>query len=64
MDDFIKEFETSCTLNKDLENVIKKSYEDLDPQKVHNMFVRISDEDATLLDMDSSLCKPSDMIIT
>ena len=31
MDDFIKDFEFSCSINKDLDSSIKRSYEDMDP---------------------------------
>lgn len=64
MDDLIKDFEYSLSLNKDMESSLKKAYEDLDPLKVFNIFKRIRDEDVILFDMDPALCRPIDMLIT
>jgi DNA-directed RNA polymerase III subunit RPC1 len=47
-----------------MEQNIKKAYEDLDPLKVYQILQRIRDEDIILFDMDPTICRPIDMIIT
>jgi hypothetical protein len=47
-----------------MEQNIKKAYEDLDPLKVYHIFQKIRDEDIILFDMDPTICRPVDMIIT
>ena len=64
IDDLVKQFEHSCTLNPDIEKSLKDTYEDLDPLKVQSIFAKIRDEDIQLFHMDASLCKPADLLIT
>lgn len=64
MDELIKDFEYSVSINKDVEQCIKGAWENLDPKKVYSLFSRIRDEDIMLFDMDPSLCRPLDLLIT
>ena len=38
--------------------------EDLDPLKVQQLFMKIREEDMPLLHLNSSLCRPADLIMT
>lgn len=43
MDDLIKQFDYSCSLDPEIEKNIKDFCEDLDPMKVYQIFGRIVD---------------------
>ena len=47
----------------DFENNLKKTIIDIDAQKASILFEKILEEDIVLLNMDSTLCKPADLII-
>lgn len=64
MDDLIKQFEHSCTVNPDIERSLRDTFDDLDPLKVQQIFEKIRDEDIQLFHMSSGLCKPVDLLIT
>lgn len=48
MDDLIRQFEFSCSVNPEIERNIKDFCEDLDPLKVKSLFERVYDEDIPL----------------
>jgi DNA-directed RNA polymerase III subunit RPC1 len=64
IDDLVNEFHYSCSVNASVEGSIKGTYEEFDALKVLDMFERIRDEDVALFDMDQTICRPSDLIIT
>lgn len=71
MNDFIDEFEYSCQVKNnqsfgasDLEQNLKRVVIDMDALKTHNLFMKIVDEDIVFFNIDSNMCKPSDMIVT
>ena len=64
MEDLINDFQYICSINNTVEQSLKSAQEDLDPMKALTLLNRIRDEDIPLFDMDSSTCKPTDLIIT
>ena len=53
MDDLIRQFEHSCSVNTDLEKSIKDAVEELDPLKTRGLFEKIREEDIPLFHMDA-----------
>jgi len=43
---------------------LKRVVIDMDALKVHSIFCKILEEDIMFFNIDSTLCKPSDMIVT
>jgi DNA-directed RNA polymerase beta' subunit len=71
INDFIEEFEYSCSIKatlpvvpQDLEANLKKVVIDMDALKALKLFKLIVEEDLVFFNMDGDLCKPEDMIIT
>jgi len=64
MDDFIREFEGSLNINKDIESSLRKYVEDITPLRTYQLFEKIRTEDICLLGMNSEYGKPIDMILT
>lgn len=64
----IKEYVDSFTVakeyNKEIEPLINKSHEILNPLRVLNLFRNIPDEDIPLLLINPELCHPKDLILT
>ena len=64
IDDLISQFEHSCTINPEIERVLKDTQEDMDPMKVFQIFSKIRDDDIPLFHMEASMCKPVDLLLT
>ena len=58
------EFLYAFSQNEALSESLKNTYEEFDALKVYDLFERIRDEDIPLFDMDPSLCRPLDLIIS
>lgn len=62
--DFVEAFEDAKKYNKDVEGLIPKVQEVLNPIIVQSVFQQISDEDIPLLLMNPSVSRPEDLILT
>ena len=51
MDELVKQFEHSCTVNPDVEKSLKDTIQELDPLKVQQIFNKIREEDIQLFHM-------------
>ncbi|KAM6105196.1 LOW QUALITY PROTEIN: DNA-directed RNA polymerase III subunit RPC1 [Pterocles gutturalis] len=61
---FLQSFETAIEHNKEVEPLLGRAQENLNPLVVLNLFKRISAEDIPLLLMNPEAGKPSDLILT
>uniref|UniRef100_A0A8C6VII9 DNA-directed RNA polymerase subunit n=1 Tax=Naja naja TaxID=35670 RepID=A0A8C6VII9_NAJNA len=62
--DFIQSFDTAIEHNKEIESLLGKAQENLNPLMVLNILKRIPAEDIPLLLMNPESGKPSDLILT
>ncbi|MCJ8738885.1 hypothetical protein PDJAM_G00040890 [Pangasius djambal] len=62
--DFLQSFDTAIEHNKEVEGLLTRAQENLNPLVVLNLFRRISSEDVPLLLMNPEAGKPSDLILT
>ncbi|KAL8202295.1 UNVERIFIED_CONTAM: DNA-directed RNA polymerase III subunit RPC1 [Gekko kuhli] len=62
--DFIQSFDTATEHNKEIESLLGRAQENLNPLVVLNLFKRIPAEDIPLLLMNPESGKPSDLILT
>lgn len=70
MDELIEEFQHVCSLRtneagnqQDIEATLKRTIVDLDALKVSSLFDKVQEEDIIFFNMDSSLCRPSDLVL-
>ncbi|XP_064369892.1 DNA-directed RNA polymerase III subunit RPC1 isoform X2 [Dromaius novaehollandiae] len=61
---FLQSFETAIEHNKEVESLLGRAQENLNPLVVLNLFKRIQAEDIPLLLMNPEAGKPSDLILT
>ncbi|XP_012859703.2 DNA-directed RNA polymerase III subunit RPC1 [Echinops telfairi] len=61
---FLQSFETAIEHNKEVESLLGRAQENLNPLVVLNLFKRIPAEDVPLLLMNPEAGKPSDLILT
>lgn len=62
--DFLQSFDTAIEHNKEVEGLLPRAQENLNPLVVLNLFRRIPNEDIPLLLMNPEAGKPSDLILT
>lgn len=62
--EYVESFSISKECNKDIEPLINKSHEILNPLRVLQLFRNIPDEDVPLLLMNPDLAHPQDLILT
>ncbi|XP_077970587.1 DNA-directed RNA polymerase III subunit RPC1-like [Styela clava] len=62
--EFFQSFEAAKKHNKDLDNLVNRAQEDLNPLIVKDLFEKIPDEDIPLLMMNRDVGRPQDMIVT
>ena len=64
IEEFYQSFQTAVKYNKELESLVSKAQEDLNPLTVLELFRNIPCEDIPLLIMRSESSKPEDLILT
>lgn len=62
--EYVESFSIAKEYNKEIEPLIGRSHEILNPLKVQQLFKNIPDEDIPLLLMNPDLAHPKDLILT
>ncbi|CAH1795117.1 unnamed protein product [Owenia fusiformis] len=62
--EFVQSFDEALKHNKELEQMVGKAQDILNPLIVQSLFRRIPDEDIPLLMMNTASCRPEDIILT
>ncbi|XP_076809232.1 DNA-directed RNA polymerase III subunit RPC1-like [Clavelina lepadiformis] len=64
IDEFYQSFSTAVKYNREMENLVGRAQEDLNPLVVLDLLKNIPDEDVPLLIMNANACRPEDLILT